>query len=86
MDQIHSLNHSKLNECFAQLQRMDMVTKSKMFKFYRNVSKMWLEMDKEFVNCRRLKSITAKYTTLEQQYNEGIKIFEQWSLIAVLTY
>ena len=43
-------------------------------------------MDQEFVNCRRNKKISIKYTELEQQFNESIIVFEQYSIIAVLQY
>ena len=82
----HDQNQKMGNECFAQLQSMGMIPKSKMWKFYRNVSRTWVEMDKEFVECRRTGRISAKYEPLEQMYYECIKVFEQWSLMAALTY
>lgn len=82
----HQNNHQKSLDCFAQLQSMDTVPKSKMFKIYRNVSKTWTELDKEFVECRRVKRITLKYTELERQLAECITVFEQWSIMAALTY
>ena len=82
----HYGNHQKANDCFAQLQAMDLVPKSKMFKIYRNVSKAWVELDKEFVNCRRTKHITPKYTDLEKQLAECITVFEQWAVMAALMY
>ena len=82
----HAQNHEKVKQCFVQLQSMDMVAKSKMFKFYKNVSKKWEEMDKEFVNCRRSRRVTPKYTDLELELNDCIRTFEQYSIIATLMY
>lgn len=65
---------------------MDMIPKSKMFKIYRNVSKAWTELDKEFVNCRRIKHITPKYADLERTLDECITVFEQWAVMAALMY
>jgi hypothetical protein len=86
MQERHDLNRKKLEECFAQLQGMSMVPKSKMFKFYKNASLAFTSLDKEFVECRRLKHISSRYETLEQQYNECITVFEQWSIMATLMY
>lgn len=82
----HSQNHAKLEVCFEQLSRMDIVAKSQMFKFYRNISKKWAEMDKEFVTCRRSSKLTAIYQKLETEFYESITVFEQWSIMAALMY
>lgn len=82
----HNRNRAKQQECFAQLQGMGIVPKSKMFKFYKNVSNAFTELDKEFVECKRTSKITAKYESLESKYYECITVFEQWGIMAVLTY
>ena len=82
----HSQNNQKVDACFAQLQAMDLVPKSKMWKFYRNVSKAWIELDSEFVNYRRTRHLTAKYDDLSKNLNECITVFEQWSVMAALMY
>ena len=82
----HLANQAKLTECFAQISSMDIVPKSKMFKFYTNVSKAFGELDREFVNCRRTRRINWQYEELEQKYYKCITVFEQWSLMAALTY
>lgn len=86
MQERHDQNRKKLEECFAQLQSMSVVPKSKMFKFYKNASTAFTELDKEFVECRRHKHISAKYETLEQQYHGCVTVFEQWSIMATLMY
>ncbi len=82
----HARNRLKNEECFAQLQSMGIVPKSKMFKFYKNVSQAFTELDKEAVECRRTKKVTLKYTELERNFHECITIFEQWSIMAALSY
>ena len=82
----HSQNKQKADACFEQLQTMDIVPKSKMFKIYRNVSKAWTDLDIEFVECRRTKRLTPKYTDLERNLNECVTVFEQWSVMAALMY
>lgn len=86
MQERHDQNRQKMQDCFAQLQGMGLVPKSKMYKFYRNVSAAFDELDKEFVECRRLKHMTARYETLETKYYECITVFEQWSIMATLMY
>jgi hypothetical protein len=43
-------------------------------------------LDIEMVECRRLKRVTPKYTDLERNLNECVTVFEQWSIMAALTY
>ena len=85
--QTHHINNKhKADERFLQLQKLDVVAKSKMWKFYRNVSRAWIELDKEYVNCRRIGRFSATYTTLEKEYYECITVFDQWILMAALMY
>ena len=82
----HQQNSQKLQYCFQQLQSMDMVPKSKMWQFYKNVSNAFTELDREMVDCRRHSKITPRYNTLERRYYECITVFEQWIIMAALTY
>jgi len=82
----HALNSAKLENCLEQLKSMDMVAKSKMWKFYNTTRTAFTELDREFVECRRLKRVTLKYTELEHEYYECIRVFEQWVIMAALTY
>ena len=86
MQERHEQNRKKLQDCFGQIQAMPVVPKSKMFKFYKNASAAFAELDKEFVECRRLRHTTARYETLEKEYYECITVFEQWSLMAQLMF
>lgn len=86
MEQRHAQNKQKVDNCFTQLTNMGTVQKSQMWKFYRNVSKAWVELDKEFVSCRRIKHFTPAYTDAEQNLDECIKVFEQYSIVAALMY
>ena len=82
----HNQNRERNKIAFAALQSMGMVPKSKMWKFYKNVSNGWNQLDSEFVECRRVQKTTLRYQELEQNYNECITVFEQYSLIAALQY
>lgn len=86
MEETHAQNHAKQQACFAQLQSLGLIPKGKMFKFYRNVRLGWNELDKEYVNCRRMRKLTLKYTELTRAFEESVTVFEQYSLIAALTY
>lgn len=86
MNEQHQQNREKLQRCFTQLQDMGIVSKSKMFKFYKTVSSAFSELDKEFVNCRRTRKITTKYTELEKKLDECVTVFEHYAVLAALTY
>ena len=64
----------------------DMRAKSDLFKMYQNCKNIYIELDKESVECRRTKRKTVKYLELEQKLNESIKEFEQWITFAALLY
>jgi hypothetical protein len=82
----HMKNHAKLDECLMALQRMDdIVIKSQMWKFYNTTRRCWTAMDKEFIECRKYKKLTLKYTELESNLDECVKEFNRWSLMALLT-
>jgi hypothetical protein len=83
----HSHNYAKLNACLFTVKGLvDMRSRSEMFKFYRVCSKVWTSMDNEFVKCRQLGRLTPRYSDLEAEFNAAVVEFEQWSLIAALTY
>lgn len=83
----HLRNHAKLSKCLDTLKGFaDMRSRSTMFKFYQTCSKIWVKMDREFVKCRRHQRFTERYKTLETEFNAAIVDFEQWSVIAALTY
>ena len=64
----------------------DMRARSDLYKMYQNCKNIYIELDKETVECRRLKRNTLRYTELEQKLNESIKEFEQWITFANLLY
>ena len=85
MQGIHQTHHDELDQCLVALQGItSMKTKSTMWKFYNNVRLTWVELDNEMVNCRRTKRITQKYTDLEAEFAENIRIFDQWHIKASL--
>ena len=64
----------------------DMRARSDLYKMYQNCKKIYIELDKETVECRRLKRNTLRYTELEQKLNESTQEFEQWITYAALLY
>ena len=83
-----------MNQYSAKLTRLlaivtstkDIRAKSDLFKLYTNCKNVYVEMDKESVECRRLHRIIVKYTELEQKLNKSITEFEQWITFATLLY
>lgn len=87
MQVIHQAHRDELDVLLTCLQNTsDMRAKSTLWKFYNNTRLIWVEMDKEMIQCRRRGKLTQKYTDLEAKYNECIKTFEQWTLMATLLY
>jgi len=82
----HAANSEKLENCLTQLKSMPMAPKSKMWKFYNTTRAAFTELDREFVECRRLKKVTLKYTELEKTFEDCVTVFEQWAIMAALTY
>ena len=82
----HAHNRDILQERFCQLKAMGIVPKSKMFKFYKNARTAFTELDKEAVECRSTRKVTIKYTELEQKLYESITVFDQWAVMAALSY
>ena len=64
----------------------DMRARSDLYKMYQNCKKIYVELDQESVECRRLKRTTLRYTELEQKLNESTQEFEQWITYATLLY
>jgi translation initiation factor 2 beta subunit (eIF-2beta)/eIF-5 len=87
MQQQHQANRDRLDECLTALQdTKDMKAKSSLWKFYENCRRTWIELDKEMVECRRRQRVTHKYTELQAQFDEYVKHFEQWIIMAKLMY
>ena len=87
MHEQHQKHRDELDVCLTALQQTNnMVAKSTMWKFYNNLRITWVELDREMVECRRLKRVTPKYTDLEAKYAEHYKNFEQWHVMASLMY
>lgn len=67
-------------------QTTDMRARSQLYKLYNNCRKKFDELSKESVECRRMKKVTVKYTEIENQLQECIHNFEQWTFFAKLMY
>lgn len=78
---------SVLQSFFKQVQATeDIRARSQLFKMWKTCVNIRTEMDKENVECRRLRRVTLKYTELEAQLNEAIQNFEHWITYARLLY
>ena len=83
----HQDNQRRLEECsFAMLATSDMKAKKDLRRFFENCRKAYSELDKEMVECRRRQRVTHKYTELQTEFDECIKHFEQWIIMAKLMY
>jgi hypothetical protein len=88
MQQQHQANKDRLDQCAMSMLKVvqDMQAKGILWKFYENCRRIWAEMDKEMVECRRRRRVTHKYTELQIQFDECVKHFEQWIIMAKLMY
>jgi hypothetical protein len=64
----------------------DIRARSDLYKVYNNCKKLYDALDRESVECRRLRRTTLRYTELELALNESITEFEQWITYATLLY
>lgn len=77
----------KMSDLFKVVARTDdMRARSDLFKMYKNCKKIYTDLSKEDVECRRTRRKTVKYLELEQKLNESIQEFEQWITFASLLY
>jgi hypothetical protein len=87
MQQIHQKHQSELDKCLVVCQNTANPTaRMGLHRLYVNCKNLWVEMDREFVECRRKGRLTLKYTELESKFSECIYNFEQWELMAKLLY
>ena len=87
MEQQHQAHLARLGELLEVIHATkDMRARSTLFKFYKNCSDCFKELDREMVNCRRTHRVTPKYTDLEAQFLECVNTCEQWQIMAKLMY
>ena len=87
MQVTHQAHRDELDVLLTFLKNTtDIQAKSTLWKFYKNTRLIWVELDKEMIQCRRRGKLTQKYTDLEVLYAENIKNFEQWVTMAALIY
>jgi len=85
--QHHSNVKAKVDECFKALSAItDIRIKSDLWKFYRVVSRCWIELDNEVIVCRARCKFTTTYQDLEKKLYESITVFEQHSILAYLIH
>lgn len=86
MHEIHRQNREKLEECLGMLSQFDIRAKSALWKFYNNCRKLWTELDKEMVYCRRRGKLSEKYLSLQNEFEECVNVYKQWVTMAALSY
>mgnify|MGYP003351756848 CR=1 FL=1 len=87
MEQQHQAHLARLGELLEVIHATrDMRARSTLFKFYRNCSDCFKELDREMVNCRRTHRVTPKYTDLLLQLDNSMEEFEQWITFSKLLY
>jgi|688.fasta_scaffold973518_1 hypothetical protein len=60
--------------------------KSQLYKFYINCKYALVALDRESVECRRLKKVTPKYTELENSLKDCIHTLDQWVVMSALQF
>lgn len=83
----HDAQYNRLSVCkWYLLAITNHTARGQLRRFYDNAAHIWNSLDKEMVYCRRLNKITPMYTELTRQYNEAINTFNEWHLMAALSY
>ena len=79
--------NARLDELLSIVSKTpDMRARSELYKLYRNCKNLYTELNREEVECRRLRKTTAKYSEIEQKLNESITNFEHWLSFSALLY
>lgn len=83
----HTAQYVRLEVCHKGLLAVpDRTARRQLRQFYQNAAHIWESLDKEMVYCRRFDKLTPLYTELLRQYNNAIKTFDEWHLMAALSY
>ena len=66
MFESHYTHRKTLDTLRSQINTLPPLSKLDCLKMYRNTEKLFQDMDRELVNCRRRQRLTANYLELEQ--------------------
>jgi hypothetical protein len=81
----HSEYRNKINEINKKVVFVkDWESQRTLRKMQLTCQSVYIEMDKEMVNCRRTKKLTPKYLELEESLNELVKSFDHFHTMAIL--
>jgi len=83
MDANLTLKH-RLDTIFFQIIDIPPNMREDMRRLWRPARDIWNELDREMVECRRLKKTTVKYQELEQDLSTRIDLMEQYITFATL--
>lgn len=83
--EIHSQSQARRDECVAGLAKIENIkSRSDMFKLYNNVRTLFIQLDKEFIECRRRKKVTQMYYDLKAEFDEAVDNFDKFLIFALL--
>jgi hypothetical protein len=82
----HQANYLKMQECIKVFDDISGKARIELLRFLTNVRRCWADMDNEMVECRRRQRVTHKYTELQTEFDDRVKHFEQWIIMAKLSY
>lgn len=77
---------TRIDDAFFQIIRLplDPQKVNDLKKFWKNCSRIWADMSKEEVECRRLNRSTIHYKELEAELKTALELLEQYLTFATL--
>lgn len=80
----HTILRKQLDTLWTQILGIHPANRRDLTRMWRNSDEVWIEMDKELINCRRLKHLTIKYQELSSKLEELLNSLEQYVVFAKL--
>lgn len=74
----------RLDNIFFQIVQLRPDMREDMRRLWRPSRNIWNELDKELVECRRIRKVTSKYTDLELDLLTRIEVMEKYITFATL--
>ena len=87
---MHITHDQSLHQRFIKIlgpniSKVDYKFRTDLSRLFNLVGSVFLKMDRELVNCRRLKKYTLKYKELEAELDSNMRRYEKYYLQAILS-
>ena len=85
MDEMeHKSLKNRLDNLYFQIIDIHPNKRGDLMRIWKHTQKLWSDLDKEMVSCRRLGKVTPHYASLESAFTESLATLEQYIMWAKL--